>query len=89
MEIQIELELLSVREGWLARTPSLRLAAVGESETAATERLFDVVATHCRVLAREGWLERAMARERIALKETVEERLVVVRQGGANGPDEL
>lgn len=77
MEIQIELELMPVREGWLARAPSLRLAAVGISESAATESLCRLVAAHCGILSREGWLEAALKRAKVNVRETGDAELVV------------
>jgi len=77
MEIQIESELLLIKGGVLARSPALRLAAVRESAAAAITRLEEVVAAYCRVLSREGWLEQAMARAGVEMKDVGGEGLVI------------
>jgi hypothetical protein len=68
MEVEIVFEIMPVQEGWLARSPALCLAAAGESEDAAITRLCGIVAAHCSVLDREGWLADAMARVRVLLR---------------------
>lgn len=77
MEVEIRIEFSSVQEGWLARAPALRLAAVGESQDDATAALIRTVAVHCRVLARDGGLEKAMALAGVHIRASGDEDLAV------------
>lgn len=45
-------ETMQVSEGWLARSPVLRLAAVGKSEDEASTKLRCLIALYERVLSR-------------------------------------
>jgi hypothetical protein len=63
MEIRIEAQTAQIKSGWLARTPKLKLAGAGESETQALAALKQTVMAYCAGLKRDGTLLAALQRK--------------------------
>lgn len=63
MEVRIEVEMAEIKGGWLARTPKLKLARAGESESQALSALKQTVMAYCAGLKRGGILLPALQRK--------------------------
>lgn len=67
MEVHIEVEVGQIKGGWSARTPKLKLARAGKSESQALAALKQTVAAYCAGLKRDGTLRSALQRKGVEL----------------------